>query len=185
VQVFAPIIFDVISAIPDPKDSICEGAKVKLRIGIVNPDAVESLQWTANGLPILGATRDSVEVIPLGNTAVYTVIATDANGCTTESDAVLYNTKRCFEIPNAFTPNGDGANDTFGPVLGGGSATVTKFVIFNRWGQKVFEAAPEQKAWDGRANDKAAPSDVYVYHMVVRFGNGEEKEYHGEVTLLR
>ena len=185
VQVFAPIVFDVITAIPDPNDSICEGAKAKLRIGIVNPDAVESLQWTANGIPIPGATLDSVEVIPLGNTAFYTVIATDANGCTTESDVVFYNTKRCFDIPNAFTPNGDGANDTFGPVLGGGSATVTKFVIFNRWGQKVFEATPAQKAWDGIANDKAAPSDVYVYHMVVRFGNGEEKEYHGDVTLLR
>lgn len=184
INVFPPIVFDVIEAEPDPADSICEGATVKLRIEIVNGD-VESLQWTANGVPIPGATLDSVEVTPLGNTVTYTVIATDGNGCTTESDPVVYNTKRCFAIPNAFTPNGDSANDSFGPVLLGGAATITKFVIFNRWGQKVFESTSEKKAWDGRTDDKPAPSDVYVYHMVVRFGNGEEQEYHGEVTLLR
>lgn len=184
VEVFQPIGFDVIRATPDPKDSICEGAPVKLRIKILNGE-VESLQWAANGIPIPGATRDSVEVTPLGNSTSYTVIATDANGCTTESEPIVYNTKRCFDIPNAFTPNGDGSNDTFGPVLLGGSATVTQFMIFNRWGQKVFESTANEKAWDGRTNDKIAPSDVYVYHMVVRFGNGEQEEYHGDVTLLR
>ncbi|MBK6995204.1 MAG: gliding motility-associated C-terminal domain-containing protein [Lewinellaceae bacterium] len=184
ITVFPPIEFKPIQASPEILDSICEGVPVKLRIEIKTGD-VESLQWTANGVPIPGATLDSIEVTPLGNNATYTVIATDGNGCTAESDAVVYNTKRCFEIPNAFTPNGDGANDSFRPVLLGGSATVTKFLIFNRWGQKVFEATPEKKAWDGRTDDKDAPSDVYVYFMVVRFGNGEEQEYHGDVTLLR
>ncbi|MDO8366887.1 MAG: choice-of-anchor L domain-containing protein [Saprospiraceae bacterium] len=184
INVFPPIVFDVIQAVPDPADSICEGVTVKLRVELTSSN-LESLQWMANGVPIAGATKDSVEVTPLGSTVTYTVVATDANGCTAESDPVVYNTKRCFEIPNAFTPNGDSANDTFGPVLLGGSATVTRFLIFNRWGQKVFEATPNNKAWDGRTDDKLAPSDVYVYLMVVRFGNGEEEEYHGDVTLLR
>jgi len=184
ITVFPPIEFKPIQASPEILDSICEGVTVKLRIEIKSGD-VESLQWTANGVPIPGATLDSIEVTPLGNNATYTVIATDGNGCTAESDAVVYNTKRCFEIPNAFTPNGDGANDAFGPVLLGGSATVTKFLIFNRWGQKVFDASAQKKSWDGRTDDKDAPSDVYVYYMVVRFGNGEEQEYHGDVTLLR
>ena len=184
VNVFPPIVMDVIAAKPDPRDSICEGVSVKLSVDITSGSAV-SLQWTADGVPIPGATLDSVEVTPLGSTVTYTVIATDGNGCTTESSPVVYNTKRCFEIPNAFTPNGDGANDAFGPVLVEGTAMLTSFMIFNRWGQKVFEATSEKKAWDGRSGDKDAPSDVYVYQMVVRFGNGEEQEYHGDVTLLR
>ena len=184
ITVFPPIVFDVIQATPDPNDSLCEGVIVKLSIEVVNGD-VESLQWTENGVPIPGATLDSIEVTPLGNTVTYTVIAKDANDCMIESDPVVFNTKRCFEIPNAFTPNGDSANDTFGPVLLGGAATVTKFLVFNRWGQNVFEATPEKKTWDGRSNDKDAPSDVYVYFMVVRFGNDKVQEYHGEVTLLR
>ena len=183
-NVFPPIELDNIVATPDPTDSICEGAEVKLRIR-VNKGDVESFQWVANGTPIPGATLDSVTVTPLGSTVDYTVIATDANGCSMESNPVTYITKRCFAIPNAFTPNGDSANDTFGPVLLGGAATVTKFEIYNRWGQKVFTSTETTKAWDGRTEDKIAPSDVYVYRMVVRFGNGAEETYSGEVTLLR
>lgn len=184
VTVFPPIVLDKIQVEPDPADSICEGSSVKLRINVVSGD-VESLQWLANGEVVPGATKDSVEVTPLGDQVSYTVVATDANGCTSVSDPVVYNTKRCFAIPNAFTPNGDSANDTFGPVLLGGSATVVNFTIYNRWGQKVFEATPSKKAWDGRTDDKNAPSDVYVYKMLVRFGNGEEETFSGEVTLLR
>ena len=184
INVFPPIIFDVIQASPDPKDSLCEGVAVKLRVELLSGN-VESLQWTENGVPIPGATLDSIELTPMGKTATYTVIATDGNGCTVESDPIVYNTTRCFKIPNAFTPNGDGANDTFGPVLLGGAAVVETFEIFNRWGQKVFESTSDKKAWDGRSDDKDAPSDVYVYRMVVRFGNDEMQEYHGEVTLLR
>ncbi len=173
-----------IEASPNPQDSICEGATVKLRIKVLSGEP-ERIVWTANGIPIPGASKDSVEVTPLGNTVTYTAIVTDVNGCTAESAPVVYHTKRCFEVPNAFTPNGDGSNDTFGPVLQGGSAIIAKFIIFNRWGQKVFEATPAKKAWDGRTDGKDAPSDVYVYLMVVQFGNGTEEEYHGDVTLLR
>ncbi|MFN0212756.1 MAG: choice-of-anchor L domain-containing protein [Saprospiraceae bacterium] len=184
VIVFQPIILDQIQAIPHPKDSICEGVVAKLSIDVIAGN-VENFQWTANGVPIPGATLDSLDISPQGSTVTYTVIATDANGCTTESESLEYNTKRCFELPNAFTPNGDNANDTFRPVLVGGNAEVTKFLIFNRWGQKVFEATSGTKAWDGRTDGKEAPSDVYAYLMVVRFGNDEVREYHGEVTLLR
>ncbi|MBC7776793.1 MAG: gliding motility-associated C-terminal domain-containing protein, partial [Phycisphaerae bacterium] len=184
VNVFPPIVLDIIQGVPEPKDSVCEGIAVKLSIKVLGGD-VDSLQWTANGERIPGATLDSLEIVPIGSTVIYTVIATDALGCTAESDPVVYNTKRCFEIPNAFTPNGDNANDTFRPVPFGGTSTVTTFLIYNRWGQKVFEAVPEKEAWDGRADGKDAPSDVYVYYMVVRFGNGDVGEYHGEVTLLR
>jgi gliding motility-associated-like protein len=184
ITVFTPIVLANIEAKPDPADSICEGASVKLRVEVLSGE-VESLQWFANGEVIPGATKDSVEVTPLGTEISYTVVATDANGCTDSSEPVTYTTKRCFAIPNAFTPNGDGANDTFGPVLLGGAATITQFAIYNRWGQKVFEATPTKQAWDGRTDDKTAPSDVYVYKMVVRFGNGAEETYSGDVTLLR
>lgn len=184
VNVFPPVQLFDIEAAPEPLDSLCEGVPVKLRVN-VQSGTVESFQWTANGTPIPGATLDSIEVTPQGGTTTYTVIATDANGCSIESAPVEYVTKRCFEIPNAFTPNGDSANDSFGPLFLGGAATVTKFLIFNRWGQKVFEATPGEKTWNGRTDNKDAPSDVYVYHMVVRFGNGELREYSGDVTLLR
>ena len=184
ITVFAPIVLGNIETTPDPVDSLCEGAPVRMRMEVLSGD-VESIQWFANGAPIAGATKDSIEVIPMGEQATYTVVATDANGCTAVSEQVVYNTKRCFAIPNAFTPNGDGANDSFRPVFLGGAATIKEFVIYNRWGQKVFEATPTIQAWDGRTDDKLAPSDVYVYRLVVLFGNGEVETYSGDVTLLR
>lgn len=184
ITVFAPIVLGAIEASPDPVDSLCEGVPVKMRMEVLSGD-VESIQWFANGAPIAGATKDSVEVTPMGEQSSYTVVATDANGCTAVSEPVVYNTKRCFAIPNAFTPNGDGANDSFRPVFLGGAATITEFVIYNRWGQKVFEATPSIQAWDGKTDDKLAPSDVYVYRLVVQFGNGEVETYSGDVTLLR
>ncbi len=183
VNVSLPVtLLDIVSS-PEA-DTICEGVSVKLSIE-AQGGMVESFQWLANGVPIPGVNLDSIEVVPQGNSVEYTVIATDVNGCSVVSNPVIYNTKRCFEVPNAFTPNGDGANDTFGPVLLGGTATIIEFSIYSRWGQKVFEGSADRMAWDGRVDGKEAPSDVYVYHMVVRFGNGEEEDRSGDVTLLR
>lgn len=84
------------------------------------------------------------------------------------------------EIPNAFTPNGDGANDVFQPV----GASIDAFVlrIYNRWGQLVFSGnAP----WDGRGNGLVeAASDVYVYRLTIQLC-GQSLISDGEVTLLR
>ncbi len=183
ITVIPPIALLDIVATPDPQDSLCEGIIATLRVEIIGGTDV-NLVWTANGTTIPGATADSLVISPVDNVA-YSVVATVATGCTAVVDPVVYHTKQCFEIPNAFTPNGDGSNDTFGAILLGGNAVVTKFLIFNRWGEKVFEAAQEKTAWDGRTDGKIAPSDVYVYYMVVRFANGDEREYHGDVTLLR
>jgi gliding motility-associated-like protein len=186
VKVNPPIELSALVGEPDPRDSICEGTNIKLKVSVKQGSPVPaSYQWLANGTPIPGATKDSLETAPQGTQVSYSVVATDANGCSVSSEALEYVTKRCFAIPNAFTPNGDGANDTFGPIFFGGTGTVLQFQIRNRWGQKVFEGTGDKPTWDGRSEGKDAPSDVYVYVMRIRFGNGEEEVYHGEVTLLR
>jgi gliding motility-associated-like protein len=56
--------------------------------------------------------------------------------------------------------------------------------IYNRWGQKVFEATDGNYFWDGTQNDEPAAADVYVW--VVRYTcGGDDETRHGEVTLLR
>lgn len=184
VTVIPPVTITPIMSEPAASDSICEGVSVTLRVSIMSGTNV-TFQWAANGTPIPGATLDTLVVTPPDNSVVYTVTATGASGCDITSEPIAFATKRCFVVPNAFSPNGDDANDTFGPVPLGSSATVTLFQIYNRWGQKVFEATPDQPAWDGRTDGKDAPSDVYVYRMVVLFKNGNEEDFSGEVTLLR
>jgi len=96
--------------------------------------------------------------------------------------------KDCFiNIPNAFSPNGDGENDYFIPreVLSKG-VTSFEMEVYNRWGQKVF--ATQQingRGWDGKYNDVEQPMGVYVYKIQVTYKNGRTEEYTGNVTLVR
>jgi gliding motility-associated-like protein len=187
VQVSVPTRLELsdLNATPDPADSLCEGTPVLLKVRVISGQPT-SIVWTLNGVAIPGQTLDSLQITPLGTPAVYAVVATDANGCTAATEPITYASKRCFAIPNAFTPgNGDDANDTFGPVVFGGQVTLTKFAVYNRWGQKVFEANAQQPRWDGRIGGTDAPVDVYVYHIRARFSNGQEEDFKGEITLLR
>jgi gliding motility-associated-like protein len=84
-------------------------------------------------------------------------------------------------MPNAFTPNGDGLNDTFGPTHTD-NLTILEFKIYDRWGKLIFD---DTKPWDGRYNDLDHPSDVLAYTIKVRTADGKLEDQHGEVTLLR
>lgn len=96
--------------------------------------------------------------------------------------------KDCYiDIPNAFTPNGDGTNDYFFPrQLLASSLAQFKLQVLNRWGQLVFETTnPEGRGWDGSFNGTAQPGGVYIYLIQVAFRNGRSEAYQGNVTLLR
>ena len=89
------------------------------------------------------------------------------------------------KVPNAFTPNGDGANDSFGLAIIEGVGNVQTMEVYSRWGQKVFSSNEPNARWDGTVGGQPAPSDVYVYVIYWRGGDGALKLEKGEVTLLR
>jgi gliding motility-associated-like protein len=87
------------------------------------------------------------------------------------------------DVPNAFTPN---SNDINSKVLvkGFGIAKM-KFVIWNRWGQKVFETTNRLQGWDGKVNNVVQPMDVYAYTLDVEFFDGKKTTMKGDITLIR
>lgn len=92
-----------------------------------------------------------------------------------------------YYIPNAFTPNGDGLNDTFG-IIGKG-ITNYHLQIYNRWGNLIFESTDTQVQWDGSYLDELVPEGTYVYKITGRGeragGVGEEViNASGTVTLV-
>ena len=90
-------------------------------------------------------------------------------------------------MPNAFTPNGDGANDYFYPrqLLSKG-VVAFKMTIYNRWGEKIWETdKTDGRGWDGKFNGSEQPQGVYIYMMDVFFKNQTHETYRGNVTLLR
>lgn len=93
--------------------------------------------------------------------------------------------KRKFRIfvPNAFTPNGDGLNDTFEPK----AIFVQNFnmIIYNRLGKVVFQSRDIAQGWDGNFNGKEASSDVYIYTIELSDSLGNDFKTKGTFTLIR
>jgi gliding motility-associated-like protein len=89
-------------------------------------------------------------------------------------------------IPNAFTPdNGDDFNDNFRIIING-NIVIEKFLIFNRWGQMVYEAPEDDLAgWDGTWNNEPAASDTYVYTATLRYPDGRSEVAKGDVILIK
>ena len=133
-------------------------------------------------------------VNPLANpldTITYTLSVTDLNGCTAQESVTVRVNEECrVRIPNAFTPNGDGANEVFRPVLDPCVRTVRLWKIMNRWGQTVFEqvnfsASDPNLGWDGNLEGKPQPSDVLIWVAEFEYFDGRKEAQSGEVSLIR
>jgi gliding motility-associated-like protein len=82
-------------------------------------------------------------------------------------------------IPSAFTPNNDGINDTFG-VKGQGIKDY-RLLIYNRWGEIIFESTEFRKQWDGKFDGSPVEQGTYVYQL---YANGTKKGKTGSVTVI-
>jgi gliding motility-associated-like protein len=144
-----------------------------------------SYQWApATGVVCAGCAATAA--LPTTYT-VYTVIATDTNGCTAQ-DTVSADVIEDYTVftPNAFTPNGDGNNDYFQFYGNAAGLKYINIMIFDRWGEKLFEADEPTFKWDGMYKGELVPPGVYVYVMKLVFINGHADEIHkGSLTVIR
>ncbi len=118
------------------------------------------------------------------DTIRYILYYTNANGCR-GNDTIIINVQTVGEIafPNAFTPNGDGANDIYLPI--GKPVKQIQWMIFNRWGEKVFDSNSQYIGWDGFYKGAPQPLDVYVYYADVVYLNNRTRKFKGSLTLIR
>jgi gliding motility-associated-like protein len=119
-------------------------------------------------------------------TKTYTVllVATNSNGCEdTARRQVSTLVEPAIDVPNAFTPLSGDANSII-YAKGYGIAKL-KFIIYNRWGQKVFETENRKTGWDGRYKGVIQPMDVYAYTLEVQFVDGKKATKKGDITLIR
>ncbi|MEX2591083.1 MAG: PKD domain-containing protein [Chitinophagales bacterium] len=115
---------------------------------------------------------------------LYTVEATDTQGCKGIAKAeVFVKFDYIFFAPTAFTPNGDGNNDTF-KVYARGVKNI-ELNIFNRWGELLFETHDIENGWNGLYRGELLNPDVFVYHVVIEYLNGYKKSHRGSFTLIR
>jgi gliding motility-associated-like protein len=93
-------------------------------------------------------------------------------------------------IPNAFTPNGDGRNDIFYIMGSQDIKMVRSFSIFSRWGQAVFSETnippnDPKFGWNGLNNGRPFTSESYIYVAVIEFTDGSQQVYKGSVVLIK
>lgn len=123
-----------------------------------------------------------------GTVGCYTVELRVANalGCADSSSAEV-----CVEdafvlwVPNAFTPNNDGINDSFGVVTTVGSTDLFELLVFDRWGQQVFVGKSLDEAWEGTIAGVEAADGIYAWTLSVRDRSGLVQSARGHVLLLR
>lgn len=115
-------------------------------------------------------------------TTTYTLSANE-NGCTL-SDEITVNLDESLEIPNTFSPNEDGNNDTW-VIRGIENYPNNQIKIFNRWGQEVFSTSgySKEKAWNGTIRNGKASEGVYYY--VIQLRDDEKQEFNGYLNLIR
>jgi gliding motility-associated-like protein len=114
---------------------------------------------------------------------IYKVTVTDMNGCT-DTFSTVVKLVDAFQMPNAFTPNNDGLNDYFQPIING-KATIKSFKIYNRLGNLIYDNELLDKGWDGRYKNEDSASDMYIYTIELDYEKGQILRGSGEVYLIR
>ncbi len=157
------------------------GISVSLGGAPTNPSG-GTLTWSPGG-----GMSDSTVANPVVTptiTTTYTVYETNANGCV-GWDTVTITLLPTFVIPNGFSPNGDGYNDTWQIDL------INLFPdceveVFNRWGEPLFYSKGYNTPWNGTYNGKPVPVGTYYY--LIRLHDKDKKfpdHYTGPLTILR
>ena len=125
-----------------------------------------------------------VDELPSGD---YTVRIVDMNNCQASLVVNVAEVQPRVQVPDAFSPNGDGVNDGFAPVANCPLSNYL-FRVFNRWGTMVFAADDQSLGWAGIVNGEPAPEGRYSYKLVYRIivnGQVVEESQQGIMRLFR
>lgn len=172
-----------------PDTTVLLGSDIEIGHTATQPSA--SLLWTPN-LYLDCTSCPEVRSLP-ENDILYYLTGENASGCNSidsihirvnKSDLPIY-------IPNIFSPNGDGINDTFQAYARGSLiSAIEEMLIFDRWGAVIFSlnstsSLADEVSWDGKKNGEVLPAGVYVYYISLRLLDGSVFPLSGDITLVR
>lgn len=164
-----------------------------LDVSMIPGEEITLTAWMNNGVSFWWQPADgngsnsSTYIVSPTVTTTYTVLGTNANGCTNTDEVVVTLLSPCqtLMMPNAFSPNNDLRNDFLLPKILG-IEVVTRFDVYNRWGERVYSASNAKKGWNGKFGDtnEDCSTGVYVYYIETEC-EGATKSYKGNITLLK
>ena len=160
---------------------IAEGESSQLNVIPPGLDYSWSPSETLNNSTIINPTATPAE------TTTYTVTVTEGDCVFQAQVTVVVDEIKCetpyIFMPNAFTPNANEENDKL--LVRGQNITDLHLVIFDRWGEKVFESVNQYEGWDGTYEGREVDPAVFVYYLEVVCADGQEYFEKGNVTLIR
>jgi gliding motility-associated-like protein len=173
---------------PNMVDTIYLGEEIILNAGgSVQNDPWISYRWLANPSDVIFSDANQPITTASAWTAgenSFSVIATDGCEADTSSIAVYVIELGVPALATAFTPNGDGVNESF-YLIGMPTEFLTEFKVFNRWGNLIYDDA-EEANWDGSYNGAEQPRGDYIYRISYqRPQDAEATVLRGRVTILR
>lgn len=170
---------------------VCTHDQSHLQTYSVN-DGPNQYYWNVEGGTIVeGGYENSIVVnwlnVPYNLYLITVYVISDA-GCYGDTATLWVDIDECsydgVYVPNSFTPNNDGVNDTFKVV--GENLETLEFYIFNRWGELIYESHHIGQEWDGTYKGKDCQLDVYVWMVKYKFLDQPfEQSTKGHVTLVR
>jgi gliding motility-associated-like protein len=181
------------SAVPTPKPSVTYPTSV-------TASSVDTPAQAHLEIPVIQVTETVQETpLPLKENPIPSTVPADKGAdivrktATTEQETDIRNEKRPvagiseetrITFPSAFTPNGDGLNDTYRPLI---SNEVSQYMlsIYNRKNQLVFQTTHPDEAWDGNYCGTPQPHGAYLCLIRYTTDNGDKKSAKGEFLLLR
>ncbi|MCH8903669.1 MAG: gliding motility-associated C-terminal domain-containing protein [Bacteroidetes bacterium] len=156
--------------------TICNGETILLDAGNI-------------GASFIWSTGDTTPTIEASIPGIYHVKVAGKTGCASSDTINIIND--CGEsecesqifIPNAFTPNGDNLNDVL--FVMGDNIDLVRFIVYDRWGEKVFETSNIDQGWDGRFNGQLLNPAVFAYYLEAVCPGNELIIRQGDITLIR
>lgn len=166
-------------------------------MGYLNPtaeflNASQNADWYEwyfeQGSPSYSNEESPFVDFPLGQMGVYeaTLVAHSDLGCSDSiTKMVEVGPEVVLYVPNTFTPDGDGFNEQWRPYLEGTDVQQFHLLVFNRWGEVVWESYNQEASWDGTYGGKVVPTGTYVWRITAGDPNTDEKyEWQGHVNIL-
>ncbi|HEY4337600.1 MAG TPA: M43 family zinc metalloprotease [Puia sp.] len=164
-----------------PNQLLCQGDSLKLSA----PAGFDSYHWSPE-YRLSDPTAANTYTSPLTDTT-YTCTAIKGAGCAV-TDSIRIKVDLCHKglyFPGAFTPNKDGANDVWRPVIIGALPLEYRLSIYNRDGQLVFTTRDPAAGWDGRVRDIPAVNNAFLWWARYRLPGEPERLDKGVLILVR
>jgi len=140
--------------------------------------------WTIGSETFPYVPGENPNVSPGSGIFNVTLIVENDKGCKdTAMVSLCVLDEMLFFVPDIFSPNSDGSNDVL--YVRTRNVQAMTFIIYNRWGEKVFESNRPQDGWDGDFRGKPSPSGAYAYWLSLTFYGGQEENRKGTITLVR